>query len=163
MARRRTGCARARARATPGRRIEDRLGRLCADRTDLRQPRICARPRTDRRLVSLDHDRHLCDHRRMLIYIPRPLGADAGRPDRGFALIAAAAVRHGLYRHVRGRGYPVRLEPDHPPTYADELSVHGDAVRACDDAGRLGDASVDADYGAADPPNGAEILDRSEE
>ena len=82
LARRRTRSARTRARRASGRRTEGRLGRLRADRGDARLSRSRARPRPDRRLVPIRHDRHVHDARRRLVSRLHSVGAQPGRSDR---------------------------------------------------------------------------------
>ena len=78
---------------------------------------------------SLHHDRHLRHHRGLLVHLLHSLGAHPRRSDRGHPPALPAAVRPGLRGDARGRRHPVRLEPDHAATDADELSLHGDALR----------------------------------
>ena len=63
-----------------------------------------------------------------IFFVPWELTRDD--PIVDIRLLVPAPVRDGVHCHARGRRAAVRLEPDHAAADADELSLHGDAVRA---------------------------------
>ena len=93
-----------------------------------------------------------------IFFIPWELTHDD--PIVDIRLLCQRQFGHGVHGDAGGRRHAVRLEPDHAATDADELSLHGDAVRPGHDAGRPRDAGDDAARRPDRRPRAAEILDR---